>query len=99
MQFVAWRSANGVQPETTFWGAVRGDQVVRLGDSSASLGPASLLAYVQQGPARRTWNNSSLHGEAARESTPLAEVRLARADPAAGEEPLRGGAKLRRSRA
>jgi 2-keto-4-pentenoate hydratase/2-oxohepta-3-ene-1,7-dioic acid hydratase in catechol pathway len=76
MPFVTWRSANGAPSDTTFWGAVRGDQVVRLGDSSASLGPASLLAYVQQGPARRTWNDSSLHGEASGESIPLAEVQL-----------------------
>src|SRR5215204_1038705 len=76
MQLVTWRSANGVRSETTCWGAVRGGQVVRLGDSSASLGPASLLAYVQQGPARRTWNDSSLHGEAAGRSIPLAEVQV-----------------------
>ena len=76
MRFVTWRSANGVQPETTCWGAVRGDRVVPLGDSSASMGPAGLLAYVQQGPARRTWNDSSLHGEAAGKSIPLSEVRV-----------------------
>ena len=76
MQFVTWRSARGVQTAPTYWGALLGDQVVRLGDSDSSSGPAHLLAYVQQGASRRSWDDASLKAEADTKSIPLAEVEL-----------------------
>jgi 2-keto-4-pentenoate hydratase/2-oxohepta-3-ene-1,7-dioic acid hydratase in catechol pathway len=53
-----------------------GDQVVRLGDSSASSGPASLLAYVQEGAARKTWSDAALKEASAETPLPLADVQL-----------------------
>ena len=74
MQFVTWRSGEG--QEGTYWGARVGDQVVPLGDSSTPSQPASLLAYVQQGAARKTWSETSLRAAAAGKALPLAVVQL-----------------------
>jgi 2-keto-4-pentenoate hydratase/2-oxohepta-3-ene-1,7-dioic acid hydratase in catechol pathway len=76
MRFVSWRSEKGSDRGESFWGALLGDQVVPLGDSDSPSEPASLLAYVQQGSARKTWSEASLKQAAGGKAIPLAQVQL-----------------------